>query len=72
MFRKRVLKMFQICSVFILLCQLIFSHTSMIDCRNESKFFFSVGVVFFVGVYRCLKLFEECDRAFLRLANCCT
>ena len=48
MFRKRVLKMFQVCSVFIVLCQLIFSYASMIDCRNESKFFFSVGVVFFV------------------------
>ena len=69
MFRKRVLKMFQICSVFILLCQLIFSYTSMIDCRNELHFFFSVGVVFFVGVYGCLKLFEECNTPVLRLAN---
>ena len=72
MFRKRVLKMFQICSVFILLCQLIFSYTSMIDCRNELHFFFTVGVVFFVGVYRCLKLFEECNTPVLRVANCCT
>ena len=71
MFRKRVLKMIRICSVFIVLCQLIFSYTPMIDCRNESKFFFSVGVVFFVGVDRCLKLFEESKRPLLSVANCC-
>ncbi len=71
MFRKRVLKMFRICSVFIVLCQLIFSYTSMMDCRNELHFFFSVDVVIFVRVYRCLKLFEECNRMSTYRANCC-
>ena len=64
--------MFQVCSVFIVLCQLIFSYNSMIDCRSELQFFFSLGVVFFVGVYRCLMLFEECNTPALRLTNCCT
>ena len=72
MFRKRVLKMFHICLVFIVLCQLILPYTSMKDRRNESKFFFSVGVVFFVRVNRCLEVYEECNTPVLSLANCCT
>ncbi len=72
MFRKRVMKMFRICWVFIVLCQLICSYTSMIDCRNESKFFLSVGVVFVVWVDRCLNVVEQYYEGILHFANCYT